>query len=426
MKHGQDNKFRIYLFYGVMFLIVVLSIELLSQVTFLIIFGKRYSPGNLRSYVVHKYDITDQSANFLNQEVIHPYVGYVLDSGDEKKNFTGQGFLTDISPVVKKEAGKVNIVILGGSVANGLVKPIEQAWKKTFKAAPRLINLACPGFKQPQQLMALTYFLALGAQYDLVINLDGFNDIVLPYVENYVAGVNPFFPRSWELRISDNPPPRVLAAIGKLKYFQDIKRERLAALATSVFNFSATYGLIKMVQLMINNKDIYKSSMALLELQMKSKKRFAESGPVEHYANDTKMFEAAADFWYRCSLLINDLAPKNGFAYYHVLQPDQYLQGSKQLTREEKHLAFNEKHVYRRPVIIGYPLLIARGKMLVKNQVNFFDATMIFAHTKETVYSDDCCHFNKKGYQILADYIIEEISRHSKFARLKPAGALPN
>ena len=425
MKYAKDNKIRTYLFYCIMFFIVIICIELLSQATFFIIFGKRYSAKNLRSYVVHKYEINDRRANFVNREVIHPYIGYVFDFGDEKKNFTSQGFLTNISPVVKREPGKVNIVVLGGSVAAGLPKYIEQAWKKTFKAEPRLINLACPGFKQPQQLMALSYFLALGAQYDLVINVDGFNEIVLPYVENYEAGVNPFFPRSWEMRISENPPPQVAAAMVKLKYLQDIKQKRLAELSGSMFNGSAAYGLIKMVQLIINNRDIYKSSMALLDVQKVSKKSFAESGPVTHYANDTKMFEAVADVWYRCSLLMNDLANDNGFAYYHILQPDQYLEGSKRLSREEKRLAYNEKHIYRQPVIIGYPLLQARGRMLVKHHVNFFDATMVFANIKETIYTDDCCHFNRKGKQIMADYIIQEIGRHNKFAKLKPADALP-
>ena len=425
MEHSTESKLKSYIYYGIMFLIVAVCIELLSQITFFIIFGKRYSPENFRRFVAHSYDATDQRANFINTEIIHPYIGYVIDMGDEKRNFTGRGFFNPISPVVKREAGKVNIVVLGGSVANGLPKYIEHAWEKTFKATPRVINLALPGFKEPQQLMALTYFLALGAQYDLVINVDGFNDIVLPYVENYETGVNPFFPRSWELRIKENPTPRVLAAMGKMKYFQGIKRTRLSELSSSIFKASATYGLFKLVQLMKNNRDIYQSTTALLNLQKYSKKSFAASGPVKKYANDLKMFEAAADFWARCSLLINGLAKQNGFAYYQFLQPDQYVKGSKRLTWEEKRIAYSERHIYRQPVVIGYPLLRDRGKMLVQHHVNFFDATMVFANIKETIYNDDCCHFNRKGKQILADFIIQGISRHGKFAKLKPATKLP-
>jgi hypothetical protein len=426
MKNEKDCRLKIYLFYGMMFLMVLFCIELLAQLSFFIIFGKRYSNRNLKNYVVHKYDTTDWRADFYKQEIIHPYVGYVFDYEDEKKNFTSQGFYTNISPVVKKDKGKLNVVVLGGSVAKGLAHYIEKAWEKTFKIKPRLINLACPGYKQPQQLMALAYFLSLGAEYDLVINLDGFNDIVLPYTENYRAGINPFFPRSWELRINDNPAPKLLAAIGKVRYLRDIKQKRLAELSTSIFNVSATYGLIKMLQLIINNKEIYDSSTALYTIKRKLSKRFVETGPVEHYKNIKEMHAAAAEFWYRCSLLINSLAKDRGFEYYHFLQPDQYLQGSKQLTPEEKRIAFNKKHLYRQSVVIGYPMLIDKGKALLKNRVNFFDATMVFANIDETVYCDDCCHFNRRGNQIVADYIIQEISRHSKLEKLKPAGTLSN
>ena len=34
-----------------------------------------------------------------------------------------------------------------------------------------------PGYKQPQQLMAYNYLLSLGAEFDAVINIDGYNVI---------------------------------------------------------------------------------------------------------------------------------------------------------------------------------------------------------------------------------------------------------
>jgi hypothetical protein len=425
MHPRKDNKFKTCIFYGILVLIVVFSIELLSHLTFFIIFGKRYSPENLRSYVVTKYDRTEQRANFLQKDIIHPYIGYVFDFEDEKKNFNSQGFDTDHPPVVKKEEGKLNIVVLGGSVAGGVAKSLEKTWGKTFQITPRLINLALPGFKQPQQLMALTYFLSLGAEYDLVINIDGFNDIVLPCVENYTAGVNPFFPHSWKLRITNNPAPQELALIGKVKYIQDIKHKRLAELAGSMFNISAAYGCIKMVQFIINNKELYDNTTALFALQKNSPKRFVESGPLEQFKNLTEMHAATAEIWFQCSLLINSLAKDKGFEYYHFLQPNQYVKGSKRLTPEENRIAYNKKHIYRQSVLIGYPMLIAKGRMLLQNHINFFDTTMIFANINETVYCDTCCHYNKRGKQIVTDYIIQEIKRHSKLDKLKLAACPP-
>lgn len=418
----QTNYHLVY--YIIMCLLVIGCIEVLSQLTFYIIFNNRYTTERLRKFVVQRYDETDQRANFLKEEIIHPYVGYVWDYGDEKKNYSTQGFLTDYPPTPKKEEGKLNVVLLGGSVA-GLSAPyIRESLEKTFKLSPRLVNLAVPGYKQPQQLMALTYMLSLGAEYDLVINLDGFNDIVLPYVENYSANISLFFPRSWKLRITDNPSHEELVLIGKVKYLQDLKQRRLKELSSSIFNSSATYGLLKMVQFIVNNKEIYDSSTAFFKLEKKSPKRFVESGPLEKYENISTLHEAVAEVWANSSLLINSLAKGRGFEYYHILQPDQYVEGSKRLTKEEKRIAYNDKHIYRKSVVIGYPMLIQKGRMLIKNNVNFIDATMLFANVDETLYCDDCCHLNKQGMRILADYIIQEISRHSKLEQLKPAGPL--
>jgi hypothetical protein len=61
------------------------------------------------------------------------------------------------------------------------------------------------GWKQPQQPLALSYFLSLGAKYDVVMNLDGFNELALPFLNNLRAGVYPFFPRLWNL--SGSSPP---------------------------------------------------------------------------------------------------------------------------------------------------------------------------------------------------------------------------
>ena len=35
------------------------------------------------------------------------------------------------------------------------------------------------GYKQPQQLLVLSYFLSIGQELDLVVNIDGFNEVAL-------------------------------------------------------------------------------------------------------------------------------------------------------------------------------------------------------------------------------------------------------
>jgi len=416
---GERSRLKTIVFSVIMVLMVVLSIELLSQLTFYYIFKKRYCVSNLIKSVTQEYQVTRRHATFLQNEAIHPYLGYVVDFGDEKKNFNTKGFHTRNQPMVKKEEGKLNIVILGGSVAYGLAPLIESAWKNTFNVTPCVVNLALPGYKEPQQLMVLSYFLSLGAAYDIVINIDGFNEIFLSSVENYAAGINFSFPRSWKLRVTANPTHNELALIGKIKYLREMKERRLKEFSDSLFNLSAVYGLIKIFKLKDLNVMIYNNAMALLSLQRNLTKRFDASGPVEKYDDIKEVYQASTDLWCRCSLMMNTLAKDNGFEYYHFLQPNQYLHGSKKLTEEEKRIAYAEDSLYVEAVATGYPMLIEKGNILQKKNVKFFNATQLFSNVAETIYSDNCCHYNKKGNMMLAEYIIQQIAKTTKINHLK-------
>ena len=44
--------------------------------------------------------------------------------------------------------------------------------------------LSHEGYKQPQQLLVLSYFLSIGQQFDLVVNIDGFNEVTLSSLNN--------------------------------------------------------------------------------------------------------------------------------------------------------------------------------------------------------------------------------------------------
>jgi hypothetical protein len=44
--------------------------------------------------------------------------------------------------------------------------------------------------------MVLDYAMALGCEFDCVINIDGFNAAVLARTENVPFGMHPIFPRS--------------------------------------------------------------------------------------------------------------------------------------------------------------------------------------------------------------------------------------
>src|SRR5665647_2953216 len=162
-----------------MVLIVLICIEGLARLTYFVMYRRGYDVSNLYDYLKHsKYNTSDEFALWWDQEIIHPYLGFVIDLKDEKKNSETHGFTTTVNPVIKREPGKLNVVVLGGSVAASMGQILQEAFQRVCRVPPNVVSLGVAGYKQPQQLLTLTYFLSLGAEYDLVINLDGYNEIV--------------------------------------------------------------------------------------------------------------------------------------------------------------------------------------------------------------------------------------------------------
>src|SRR4030095_7843852 len=93
-------------------------------------------------------------------------------------------------PIVKSNREFI-IGIFGGSVSvffclagvDHLVADLQR--HEFFK--DRTIVLLCmahEGYKQPQQLLVLSYFLSIGQTFDLVVNIDGFNEVALSSYNN--------------------------------------------------------------------------------------------------------------------------------------------------------------------------------------------------------------------------------------------------
>jgi len=94
----------------------------------------------------------------------------------------------------------------------------------------------------------------------------------------------------------------------------------------------------------------------------------------------------------------------------HFLQPNQYVEGSKEFTKEEMKIAIETGPFdYRDAAQMGYPLLIDKGKQLKAKGINFIDLTLLFRSENRTVYNDKCCHFNQLGYDQIGDRIVDVI-----------------
>ena len=129
----------------------------------------------------------------------------------------------------------------------------------------------------------------------------------------------------------------------------------------------------------------------------------------------------------RSSLQIHQLCAASGIQYFHFLQPNQYVPGSKTLSDEERLLVYGAEHPGRKHVEAGYPLLVHEGQALIDRGVCFSDLTLVFADHPEPTYADRCCHLNPHGNEVLArkmaDVIVATLradsSDHAKDERTK-------
>lgn len=352
-----------------------------------------------------------------NGEVIHPYLGFVVDP-TRRPGFSEQGFRGETTPFTPDAGAGFVVGIFGGSFAEGVWAEAREALASELGRSPSLRGreivihpVALGGYKQPQQLLALSYFLALGARFDAVVEIDGFNEVALHPAEN-AERVYPFYPRGWPARVNNFIDDRRLELVARLGSL-DAEQRRLAALFSRFpLDWSVTANLIwRSLQVRVAAGRA-KAARELEEHMARGKERMAyiASGPRFEEEGGDGSFEALAGVWKRSSREMRHLAEGAGARYFHFLQPNQYVEGSKILTGQERREAWREDHPYREGVVAGYPLLIAGGAELKAGGVGFHDLTGIFRSHAETLYEDDCCHVSREGYEIVAREIAKTIA----------------
>ena len=318
---------------------------------------------------------------------LHPFLGFAVDPNHPLGNEYG---FYGPPPLFESSAERVIVGVFGGSVALGLVASAGDILKRELRASPKLqgrsiglVCLAVDGFKQPQTLISLAYLLSVGAQFDVVVNLDGFNDVVLPYTENQRAGVPLSYPRSWNQYSQgalNVDRVRVLARMdrtaGKIQWLQS--RALRFPCSSSVFCMTLADGLRRRWQ----------SELAGLDVQLRERSRVTNNEAGQGTStSDRDFLREAARQWQRASFSMDALCRAHGIRYFHFLQPNQYVRGSKTLTQAEMKAAFIEGPSRLKVAVpLGYPFLIEDGKRLSAAQVGFFDLTRLFAAERRTLY----------------------------------------
>ncbi len=358
------------------------------------------------------------------RQVLHPYLGFVLDP--ENPEVTGVNRLGfqrsfDEHPPFGKDwrddspcsPGQTTVVVVGGSVALlfahlGTKHLIEELSEDPHWRHACIRPFALAGYKQPQQLFTLAYLLALGQRVDVVINLDGFNEVALPFSENLPLKTFFAYPRKWSLLTRSIADPSAATLRGEAAYLRRLRGERARIFSTKPFSYSALWNLVWRYQDRRLALRLAELEQAYLE-KTRAERTYERNGPRQEFASLDDLFRQLSGLWERSSLAMHELCKERGIAYYHFLQPNQYVPGSKPMSARERAAALADDSPYRTAVEQGYPHLKRAGERLREAGVRFFDLTGAFQGVGDTLYTDKCCHFNESGARLLADEMAERI-----------------
>ncbi|HZY83655.1 MAG TPA: hypothetical protein VFE78_02385 [Gemmataceae bacterium] len=346
---------------------------------------------------------------------LHPYLGFVYNPdfrgamlrGEDPASEWGFTDKANRSPVRKRGPGKVIVGILGASVASIFAAQGVDALERELRRSPRFadkeiefVSLSVGSYKQPQQLMALTYALAMGAEFDVIVNLDGLNEVAWYLNDNGPNGISHLYPIGWHWFVS---PARHLSGdglSGKAAEVKSARRDWAAPFQHAPLRFSVAANLVW--QLRDRRLAAEAPDGAPAVAPAGGLLPYRARGPENHYRPDDGALEQLVADWERCSLLIHQACEARGTRYYHFLQPNQYVPGSKPLSSEERRVAFSPAHPSRPAIEKGYELMRTAGRRLTARGVRFRDLSMVYAHSEETYYYDNCCHINRAGSEALA------------------------
>ena len=376
---------------------------------------------------------TPQDHLFLG-EAVHPYFGFThkpgvpFDIPEPLRRGTATparlltnnfGFASPHQyPVRKSNDDQFIVGIFGGSVGLwfchvGAPRLLERLKAHAFFGNKEIIPLcfAHEGYKQPQEAAVLAYFLSIGQTFDLVVNIDGFNDVALGSINNE-RGLDFSMPSVQHLDPLINIVNQSALTPEKLEtlagIFRDRRRlieltERISTNRIASINFVLDRYHRVVLDRYVRGLGRYSNLPS-----NRADNVFVQVVPSLGPRNAEKLHADIAAMWHDSSVLMRNMLAERSAGYFHFLQPNQYY-STRRFSAEEAAIALNEASPYRTSVSPGYAALVAAGSTLQTKNVRFFDATHVFDREPAHMYMDDCCHYTQAGNYALADFVAASI-----------------
>jgi hypothetical protein len=360
--------------------------------------------------------IPETTEQKLTREGLHPYFGPThapgtrFDIPDTMRDATiparamtnNFGFVSPHDyPFTKARDSQFVIGLFGGSVGVwfcqiGAVRLLADLQKDAFFKDKGLVPLcfAHEGYKQPQQLLELAYFLSIGQQFDLVINIDGFNEVALSAI-NDRQGFDISMPSAQHIGSLINLVDQ--ATLNELA--GRIQRNRIALVNVLLERDYRRTERRYVTELgRFSNLPSNPASGSLITVTRPVTRR-----------EGAALFEDIAAHWADASILMNELLAARRVPYFHLLQPNQYFR-TRRFSGDESEVAISPESPYKASVEQGYPLLIKEAESgRLKGKAYFLNGVRLFDGEPKPVYADNCCHYTLLGNQKVADFIAAAI-----------------
>lgn len=372
---------------------------------------------------------------------IHPYFGFVIQPGapapppleggqagaGSVTRHNNYGFLSAHDyPRPRRDSRELLVGIFGGSAAVYLavfeaehgILAAELARASGRKSDDiTVLNFAQGGFKQPQQQQIYSYFLTLGQELDVVINFDGFNDMVLSG-RNLEHGF-----------AADGPSYEHLGALREITSLRDSadSLEQMLAVRASWARYSHWYNRAWsgeawetrlaagfFVDWMIYKRHHRRYTRSRLALAPP-----AHGGTGDSWLHlrpdppsrepDAAEIQSLADLWQRSTITMARLAAIEDARFFAFVQPNQYFPTGRTFGPEEAKVALSPVTPYRKHVERGYPTLLAAAESLRQQGLYTESLTHLLDTEPEPVYVDDCCHFTNRGQTLILEHMAGRI-----------------
>jgi hypothetical protein len=322
--------------------------------------------------------------------------------------------------------GTVRIGITGGSVANLLVqasreKIMEELAKYPVFSGKKLevLNLAIPGYKQPQQANMLLYIVSLGYKFDAIVNLGGLNEIYLSRRWNIVTNMSFAYP--YGVHWFPSPPP-VANQSDSGDSPRVVRAETLlTALVTlaprNALAHSAFIRWLTLVSIDIAEKKVL---LARQEFEVSgtdalftpSGREYLYGSVANKQCHDPLCIAERVHAWEAGAAASAMLLKYKGIRYVEILQPNHYVVDRSVISEDDIHRMTVDDFGWLQIDTDAWQMMRDSLARMQQNGIQTADLSKpyIFKGIKSTL-TDTCCHLTLDGYDRLAARIAEVVAQ---------------